>query len=221
MVSAQLHPRLAFLPIFDYPGVTRGDALPRWRRSAPPTLGFKNALQKPTSDVTDTTSIFFTVYGRTSGQTLRMVDVYTLLFKHHVKVNFASDDLFKFAKQHLLMNVTRGEDPSTKSDHLVWHEMLLFRSHYTYVMFFCAADVFCGCIFWGLCVCCRVFLRRARAVWEMLTPWLLWEASLLLCPQASLYRPAPPRHSPAQDQGVSRALWKHGRNPVIKTEFTV
>ncbi len=44
--------------------------LPRWRRSTPPTLGFKNALQKPTSDVTDTTSIFFfffffffTVYG--------------------------------------------------------------------------------------------------------------------------------------------------------------
>ncbi len=26
-------------------------------------LGFKNALQKPTSDVTDNTSIFFTVYG--------------------------------------------------------------------------------------------------------------------------------------------------------------
>ncbi len=49
-VSAQLHPRPAFLPIFDYPGVTHGDALPRWRRSAPPTLGFKNGLQKPTSN---------------------------------------------------------------------------------------------------------------------------------------------------------------------------
>ncbi len=62
VVSAQLHPRPAFLPIFDYLGVTHGDTLPRWRRSAPPTLGFKNALQKPTSDVTDTISIFFTVY---------------------------------------------------------------------------------------------------------------------------------------------------------------
>ncbi len=54
-----------------------------------------------------------------------------------------------------------------------------------------------------VCVCCRVFLRRARAVWKVLTPWLLWEASLLPCPQASLHRPAPPRHSPAQDQAVS------------------
>ncbi len=66
-------------------------------------------------------------------------------------------------------------------------------------------DVFCRCIFWAscVCVCCRVFLRRARAVWKVLTPWLLWEASLLPCPQASLHRPAPPRHSPAQDQAVS------------------
>ncbi len=61
--APQLHPRPTFLPIFEYPGVTHGDALPRWRQSAPPTLGFKNALQKPTSDVTDTTSMFFTVYG--------------------------------------------------------------------------------------------------------------------------------------------------------------
>ncbi len=38
--------------------------LPRWRRPAPPPLSFKNPLQKPTGDVTDTTSIFFTVYGR-------------------------------------------------------------------------------------------------------------------------------------------------------------
>ncbi len=33
--------------------------LPRWRWLTPPTLGFKNALQKPTADVTDTTSMFF------------------------------------------------------------------------------------------------------------------------------------------------------------------
>ncbi len=55
----RLHPRPAFLSIFDYPGVTRSDVLPRWRRSAPPTLGFKNALQKPMSDITDTTSMCF------------------------------------------------------------------------------------------------------------------------------------------------------------------
>ncbi len=40
------------------------DALPIWRWPAPPTLSFKNPLQKPTGDVTDTTSNFFTVYGR-------------------------------------------------------------------------------------------------------------------------------------------------------------
>ncbi len=33
--------------------------LPRWRWLALPTLSFKNPLQKPTGDVTDTTSIFF------------------------------------------------------------------------------------------------------------------------------------------------------------------
>ncbi len=38
-------------------------AQPRWRRLSPPTLSFKNALQKPMGDVTDTTSMFFTVYG--------------------------------------------------------------------------------------------------------------------------------------------------------------
>uniref|UniRef100_A0A673HDY7 HECT domain-containing protein n=1 Tax=Sinocyclocheilus rhinocerous TaxID=307959 RepID=A0A673HDY7_9TELE len=32
--------------------------LPPWRRPALPTLSFKNALQKPTGDVTDTTSMF-------------------------------------------------------------------------------------------------------------------------------------------------------------------
>ena len=35
------------------------DARARWRWPAPPTLGFENALQKPTGDVTDTTPIFF------------------------------------------------------------------------------------------------------------------------------------------------------------------
>ncbi len=49
------------------------DALPRWRRSAPPTLGFKNALQKHTSDVTDTTSIFFTAYGANMSFRVRMI----------------------------------------------------------------------------------------------------------------------------------------------------
>ncbi len=57
--SNQLHPPPAFLPIFDYP---INGALSRWRRPAPPTLSFKNPLQKTTGDVTDTKSIFFTVY---------------------------------------------------------------------------------------------------------------------------------------------------------------
>ncbi len=48
--SAHLPPFCPFLIIFD--------ALPRWRRMAPPTLSFKNPLQKPTGDVTDNTSIF-------------------------------------------------------------------------------------------------------------------------------------------------------------------
>ncbi len=38
------------------------DALPRWQWPAPSTLSLKNPLQKPTGDVMDTTSIFFTVY---------------------------------------------------------------------------------------------------------------------------------------------------------------
>ncbi len=37
----------------------RSDAQPRWRRLSTPTLSSKNALQKPTDDVTDTTSMFF------------------------------------------------------------------------------------------------------------------------------------------------------------------
>ncbi len=39
-----------------------GGALPDWWRMALPTLDFKNALQNPLSDVTDTTSTFDTVY---------------------------------------------------------------------------------------------------------------------------------------------------------------
>ncbi len=53
--SNQLHPHPAFLPTFDY----QSNVLPRWRRLSPPTLSFKNPLQKPTGDVTDTTSMFF------------------------------------------------------------------------------------------------------------------------------------------------------------------
>jgi len=42
--------------------VTRGDALPRWQQLALHTLGFKNALQKPTGDVMDATSIFYSLW---------------------------------------------------------------------------------------------------------------------------------------------------------------
>ncbi len=35
------------------------DALPRWRRPAPPTLSFKNPCQKPAGDVTDIMQHFF------------------------------------------------------------------------------------------------------------------------------------------------------------------
>ncbi len=38
------------------------DALPTWWRLALPTLGFKIAFQKPTCDVMDTTSMFYTVF---------------------------------------------------------------------------------------------------------------------------------------------------------------
>ncbi len=48
-------PTSRLLPHFRLSG---SDALPRWRRPAPPTLSFKNPLQKPTGDITDTTSIF-------------------------------------------------------------------------------------------------------------------------------------------------------------------
>ncbi len=48
--------------LFAHFRLSGSDALPRWRRPAPPPLSFKNPLQKPTGDLTDTTSIFFTVY---------------------------------------------------------------------------------------------------------------------------------------------------------------
>jgi len=54
--APQFQPRPASLPIFSYLGVTCDDALLRWQW---PHFHFKNALQKSTGDVTDTTSIFF------------------------------------------------------------------------------------------------------------------------------------------------------------------
>ncbi len=43
--------------LFTHFRLSGSDAQPRWRRPAPPTLSFKNALQKPTGAVTDTTSM--------------------------------------------------------------------------------------------------------------------------------------------------------------------
>jgi len=58
--SPQLIPSLCpFSVIWEWREVT----LPKWRRLVPPTLGFKNALQK--SQVTSRTlrPLFYTVYG--------------------------------------------------------------------------------------------------------------------------------------------------------------
>ncbi len=67
--------------LFAHFRLSRSDTLPRWRLLAPRILSFKNALQKPTCDITDTTSIFFfTVY---DSCTQRHAEHAVLIFKLH------------------------------------------------------------------------------------------------------------------------------------------
>ncbi len=50
--------------LFAHFRLSGSDAEPRWPRLSPPTFSFKNVLQKPTGDVTDSTAMFFTLYGK-------------------------------------------------------------------------------------------------------------------------------------------------------------